>query len=72
MLILRLVLYWDRRQLNAIDGIAVVAITLVVGLTICRLGRAISAGTIIPQYTTRHKPAFFSLWSHRHCLSDRQ
>jgi len=29
MLILRLVLYWDRRQLNAIDGIAVVAITLV-------------------------------------------
>jgi hypothetical protein len=39
MLALRLVLYWDRRQLNVIDVIAVALITLVLGLTMWSLGR---------------------------------
>ncbi len=40
MLALRLLIFWDRRQLNVIDGIAVAVITLVLGTTMWSLGQS--------------------------------
>jgi len=40
MLMLRLLLFWHRRQLNAIDAIAVAVITLVLSITVWSLGQS--------------------------------
>ena len=40
MLALRLLIFWDRRRLNVIDGIAVAVITLVLGTTMWSLGQS--------------------------------
>ena len=40
MLALRLLLFWNRRQLNVADGIAVVVVTLVLSLTLWSVGQS--------------------------------
>ncbi len=40
MLALHLLLFWDRRQLNIVDGIVVVVVTLVLSLTLWSLGQS--------------------------------
>jgi hypothetical protein len=40
LLALRLVLYWDRRRLNVVDGITVVLIALGLGITLWSLGQS--------------------------------
>ena len=40
LLAVRLLLFWDHRQLNVIDGIAVVVVTLVLGLTLWSVGQS--------------------------------